>query len=327
MCLDQVGVLEHQVTAAQNGLKLFEAKGDTSCAGKPAWGLGKPISDNYWSFDACRLIPTDGAELELMFRSQIESAWISALDPKIVTRDATVDAVLVDWRKKIADASGKCGPGSCDTRPISSVQDYAANNSIDRYESLCSHLKDYQAIRQGRCPDQWKDGHCANGFPTVAAEVSLNASTDATKFAISGKALLRSPESIIYYLGQVVRAQDLSRAGHGEALHDSDDGFARYWDNNGTSPQEYALMSLKPVEKNVDDNASAVLAVEHGDTTYAVVPEKVACVVATPETAADPNSGCDRSMGVVNAVLMLIGLQRSATELPTTPTVNVVGGG
>ncbi len=328
MCLDQAGQLEFQVTAAQQGLKLFAVKDDTSCAGKPRWGLGKAASDNYWSFDACRLLPDGEASssLELMFRSQIEAAWKSALERTVVTKDDGINKVLTAWRDHIDTANVKCGDALCATKPISSLGDYVKIRGVDRYKVMCGNLKNYQSIREGLCETEWDtSGTCSLAASTSAAEVSLNASAKAATFAITGKALLRSPESIIYYLGQIVRAQDDVRLGKSDPIANFDDGLARYWAKTNGDAQEFSLMSLMPIADGAAKKA-AVLTVEYGGETYGVVQDSVACPLPWSNTNHGAY-GCDRSMTVFNAVLMLIGLQRSATELPTTPTVNVIGGG
>lgn len=321
-CASETHNLEAQVLASQQGLRLFETK-DARCkddAGKEilGWGLAKPVTDNYWSFDACKIAsewedqsrtaPDNGEvplrarvnsdEFEDVVKAQIALAWRFAHSVDSNTKDGDIDAQLVTWRTERATTHWKKTP--------SSLRDIRRDsNPFGFYKGVCESLREFQAIKQGQC--DFGDTGCEPSAGTTLAQVQLNAvASEERNLRITGKALLRSPESIVYFLGQVVRAQE---GGEKPKLP-----VVTYWNGKDTS---YRLMSLQCTDCALDDagtesndaHTKTLIKVDHGGKTYVIQEHKD-----------------DRSMTVINAVLLLIGLQRSAAELPTTPTVNVVGG-
>lgn len=301
MCVSEVASLEHQSLAAQQQLRLFEVPDEADrCPEEKAWALARPNTDNYWSFDACDMVDSYAAQasgIDATIRSQIELAWIGArVDDSLPSGDAKVSAILKQWRTDLDVQEKSCGGTDCWMKTASSLQDVVPVHAPERYNRICAALREYQAVRQGRC-SRFGDSETECGAdPNInVASVNLNRvkATD-QKLVVQGKALLRSPESIIYYLGQVVRAQE------------GGEPSVRYWTKHQGIEQSLILMSLGKIK----DAGKALVHVSHRGDHYGVL-----------------DAPDDRTMTVMNAVLLLIGLQRSASELPTTPTVNVIGGG
>jgi hypothetical protein len=109
---------------------------------------------------------------------------------------------------------------------------------------------------------------------------------------------LRSPEAILYYLGEIVRAQ------------------------TGPNPNVGALKDCsKPnlfvVDKSTDaDGKNYSVAIDYEGTKYGI----------RKDSSADSDINCpDRSMQVLSLISQLIGLHKSVEQMPVTGTVNVIG--
>jgi hypothetical protein len=111
------------------------------------------------------------------------------------------------------------------------------------------------------------------------------------------KIYLRSPEAILYYLGEILRAEAETEYMPKVMVCDS-------------KPPVPLFIVRKSTEK---DKAYSV-GVDYESTKY-VIPNS------------DSNEGCriDRSMHVLSLVSQLIGQQKSNEHIPVTGVVNVVG--
>ena len=112
--------------------------------------------------------------------------------------------------------------------------------------------------------------------------------------------ILRSPEAILYYLGELSRVQI-----DGRYDGDKKPYVPKTWI---TKDKEEPTFVLKKDAPRTDKEA--VVAVVHEGETYFV-----------PRAA--PGEG--KSMHVLSLISQLIGLQKKASELPTTTTVRVIG--
>ncbi len=105
---------------------------------------------------------------------------------------------------------------------------------------------------------------------------------------------LRSPEAMIFYMGELIETQ-LKSAGHylPELLRDEDEPSKE-----------------RPIFKVIKGRPSggAAVKVSHEGETYAI-----------------PREGAGRSMSVMSLVSLIFGLHREADELPTTPTLKLIG--
>ncbi len=102
---------------------------------------------------------------------------------------------------------------------------------------------------------------------------------------------LRSPEGVIYYLGQLLRANNNA----GGAL-------AHYTDKN----KRYSLFEARSISEDED----ALVKVEHDGAWYGIV---------------DGGNDLDRSMMTFNFASILMNLNRKRKDLPTTSVVQVGG--
>lgn len=110
----------------------------------------------------------------------------------------------------------------------------------------------------------------------------------------------RSPEAILYYLGELARVQI-----DGRYDGDKKSYTPKTWI---TKDKEEPIFVLKKDAPRTDKEA--VVAVVHEGETYFV-----------PHAA----TGEGKSMHVLSLISQLIGLQKKASELPTTATVRVIG--
>ena len=104
---------------------------------------------------------------------------------------------------------------------------------------------------------------------------------------------LRSPEAMIFYMGELIDTQVNSSPQYIPMIKKSKDSDA--------------LVPLLRVTKGRPKGASAVK-VSHEGETYAI-----------------PRAAAGRSMSVMSLVSLIFGLHRNALELPTTPTVTLTG--
>ncbi|NQT01466.1 MAG: hypothetical protein HQ580_05560, partial [Planctomycetes bacterium] len=114
---------------------------------------------------------------------------------------------------------------------------------------------------------------------------------------------LRSPEAILYYLGEILRAENST-----EDLNDPNiPKIDVSHDRSGAS-----LARLFYAREATDNDIAPCVSVDYEGTKY-VIP-------------GDPDGyGTDRSMHVLSLVSQLIGLQKKSEEVPSTGVVSVIG--
>jgi hypothetical protein len=110
--------------------------------------------------------------------------------------------------------------------------------------------------------------------------------------------VLRSPEAVLHYLGEVARA---------ELAGPNDDPGHPYAPEVWLSPNHAEPMFV--LERGSPQEEGAVVRVEHEGETYYV----------------PAGEAGGRSMHALSVVSQLIGLQKNAAELPTTTSVRVIG--
>jgi len=120
-----------------------------------------------------------------------------------------------------------------------------------------------------------------------------------------GTIYLRSPEAILYYLGEILRAEI-----RGEKKGKTNPNIPKIdvsHDRSGAS-----LAWLFYARKVTNEDTTPCVSVDYEGTKY-VIP-------------GDPNGyGTDRSMHVLSLVSQLIGLQKTSEEVPSTGVVSVIG--
>lgn len=143
-----------------------------------------------------------------------------------------------------------------------------------------------------------------NAMPVFAVNKTCN-----MKLAVAGEdrkqnggrdehiIVLRSPEAVLNYLGELVRAQ--LQGAHGDPRQTY---VPQTW------PGEHVPESLFVVKTGEPKAGEAVITIEYEDVTY-YVPR-------------DPAAG--RSMQALSLLAQLIGLHKNAAELPTTSSVRVI---
>ena len=115
-----------------------------------------------------------------------------------------------------------------------------------------------------------------------------------------GKIYTRSPEAILYYLGEILRAENRTENPYIPMIDVSHD-------RSGASPAR-----LFYARKARCKDVTPCVSVDYEGTKY-VIP-------------GDPDGqGKDRSMHVLSLVSQLIGLQKKSAEAPATATVSVIG--
>ncbi len=122
----------------------------------------------------------------------------------------------------------------------------------------------------------------------------------------------RSAQSVVYYLGEIMRAQAVS--GYSTKMHQASPGTLepRIVFADGKEALLFAAWKKGKSDKN------PVLAVDYGGETY-VIPRFPGCDVGQID-------GCHRSMQVLAIVKQLIGLNKSRESLSTTGVVTAIGG-
>ena len=115
------------------------------------------------------------------------------------------------------------------------------------------------------------------------------------------KIYLRSPDAILYYLGEILRAK-------------TDKNFDTKIHACGSDPS-YAS-NLFDVEKAQGSTSDSYVSVEYEGTTYVIRRNKT-----------EPKGACPsaQSMQTLTLISQLISLQKSGENLPTTGVVNVLG--
>jgi len=116
------------------------------------------------------------------------------------------------------------------------------------------------------------------------------------------KFYLRSPEAILYYLGEIMRAE-------------TENKFTPKIRVCESQPEKEAPLFVVSVSSGNDKDAS--VAVEYDGTQY-IIPE---------DLPADSHDGCrvGRSMHVLSLISQLIGLQQKGPKAPVTGVVTVIG--
>jgi hypothetical protein len=117
-----------------------------------------------------------------------------------------------------------------------------------------------------------------------------------------GTIYLRSPEAILYYLGEILRAENKTGNPNIAMINVSHDPSAV-----PSARLFYARV--------MDEDEIPYVSVDYEGTTY-VIPK---------DPDSDDRFRADRSMHVLSLVSQLIGLQKKVEESPTTGVVNVIG--
>lgn len=123
-------------------------------------------------------------------------------------------------------------------------------------------------------------------------------------YASSGiRVYIRSPEAILYYLGEILRVENRKKDPYIPKI------YAGLGECEGT--KNWLFYARKAREEDINPCVS----VEYDETRY-VIPGK-----------SDTKNGCcrDRSMHVLSLVSLLIGQQKKSELIPTTGLVNVIG--
>ncbi|MCX5848578.1 MAG: hypothetical protein NTW65_03935 [Deltaproteobacteria bacterium] len=139
---------------------------------------------------------------------------------------------------------------------------------------------------------------------SASSEIGFKSSGSSPKDSASSKKVihLRSPEGILYYLGEIVRAQ--------------------------TEPK------LKPItiDENNDCKENNLFVIDKSSTyyvgkSYSIAIDYEGIKYGIPQNSvADSNNKCpDRSMQALSLISQLIGLNKSVEQMPVTRTVNVIG--
>jgi hypothetical protein len=117
------------------------------------------------------------------------------------------------------------------------------------------------------------------------------------------KTYIRSPEAILYYLGEIVRVENKKK-----------DSYIPYIGFHKELPNQKPVPLFRAYKAKAEDKSPCVSVVYEG-VRY-IIPQ-----------APDSNDGycTDRSMHVLSLVSQLIGLQREVEEMPTTGVVSVIG--
>jgi len=115
------------------------------------------------------------------------------------------------------------------------------------------------------------------------------------------KIFVRSPEGILYYLGEMLRTET-DKA-----------GFTPEIELEGCAPGDRVPLFL--VSRSSEARSGAAVAVDYEGATYAI-----------PRTVSDDRCHSDRSMQVLSLVSDLIAQQKSTVAKPVTGVVTVVGG-
>lgn len=118
---------------------------------------------------------------------------------------------------------------------------------------------------------------------------------------------MRSPEAMIYYLGEAARAL--------------------------SSREPLSILLRKMDTKRDEDDASACASAQRKDKRFLALlalerggaGSTLASVTYESDRYTVPKHGCHRTMQVLSLVTIVLGLHRRATDLPRTGTVNVVG--
>jgi len=126
-----------------------------------------------------------------------------------------------------------------------------------------------------------------------------------------GVVYLRSPEAVLYYLGEILRAEmkaaDKKECPNVPIVH-----------SDPRRPEARPAVLFCACKSKAKGKGKAVapwLSVDYEGTTY-VIP-------GCPDT--DEGNCTDRSMHVLSLVSQLIGMQKTSAELPATGVVNVIG--
>lgn len=117
---------------------------------------------------------------------------------------------------------------------------------------------------------------------------------------------IRSPEAILYYLGEIIRVTDLDKIPTIGADSKEDPNYARLF---------YAYEETKGRKPLYKCDKAPCVSVDYEGVRY-VVPQ-----------VPDSNDGrcVDRSMHVLSLVSQLIGLQKEVEKAPVTSTVSIIG--
>lgn len=163
---------------------------------------------------------------------------------------------------------------------------------------------------------KWKDGDVVTSSSPESGEYE-KARQKAKKIA---KFHFRSPEGVLYYLGEIMRAQ---AAVLGENACPREESLAELEPKiySLREPGEDPTLLFVGVKKTCRGDKDPLVSVEHRGSKY-VIPSLPSC----NEGQVVNQKGCHRSMQVLAIVKQLIGLNKSRESLPTTGVVTATGG-
>lgn len=147
---------------------------------------------------------------------------------------------------------------------------------------------------------------------------------------LAGEIAIRSTEGVIYYLGEIMRAQvedyrKLGKVGEERWQVADGEGFIRF------SLRENRAAVLFRARPGLWSEINSLVRVRYRGNVYLVPPPEVPEQTIPPVT---PSGGgpklpesIDYTPGTLNFVNLMLGLQKSSKDLPRTGAVEVVGAG
>jgi hypothetical protein len=121
---------------------------------------------------------------------------------------------------------------------------------------------------------------------------------------------MRSVEAMVYYLGEIIRAQMADGTQRLYVLH---------WDaTDPLPPDRVPVYEEELFHVDTDGNSSSAVRVEDGDIVYSIPP---ACRNEKPSCLEQPTN---ESLEVLNLINQVWGLQKEQTDVVTAPPVTII---
>lgn len=268
--------LEFRAMAAQAGLTVWQDPESSE-----VYAYKAPARQYYWTFDPCAL--PGARKSDSSSEAQNLSIFGTSVDKNILKVDVLLQGMLTNLAHDSLEEINVSGSFT-DHPEISelrkSLESGSAENVCDTLESFemgkatetdKTTLAQIEALREKRL---------------TGIRISIGTTTASTKIS----ATIRSPESMIYYLGQLHRQQQ----------HKNEQKQAITY--------RHAGKSLTLFELHLGDSVSQS-DFEYGGKRYHV--------------SSDEN---DRTLATLGFLQLVIGLQKDAADLPVSSAVNVIGG-
>jgi hypothetical protein len=172
-------------------------------------------------------------------------------------------------------------------------------NEASKMQNLIEVQKAGLTLRPGKTKDKTE---LYSSQPTFA--ITLQKKGREVPFdELRGTIYFRSPHAMLYYLGEIVRAENKTGNANIAMINISHD------------PSATSSARLFYAREATNNDIAPCVSVDYEGTKY-VIPE-----------APDTEKGCrgDRSMQVLSLVSQLIGLQKKSGEVPATGVVSVIG--